>query len=356
MQKKKKNFTVILDGDDVLYRCNEEAVALLNRQKGTHYTIDDITQWGAMNCELDERLRFFNEPDFVRRLSLMDGAKEFVARLSDRAEILIMTDVPTKCIGARIESILRDFGDFISPDNIIIGHRKDKIVGDMLIDDCVHHLMNSQAKYPVLFMQPWNYEQSSSLLSVSGYTEIIQLVDTIKSGEFRNPETEFDAVCLIGPPGVGKKQACSVLTQNPMFEKVTTFSTKEAAAGYHHISVPDFKKAQQDHSFFETSMYMGDFYGTKMEDVRNVWENGHVPVLIVDINGAMKLKAICNAVLVFITAQKDVCIMDILQRDLSLSDKTKRLVALDSEFDNEVFCDLVITKDDITQITQMFQK
>ena len=97
---------------------------------------------------IDERLKYFNDPDFISSLRPINGAQEFVKKLSTIAEILISTDVKPQCAGSRFYSIIRDFPE-IPPKNIIIGGRKDLLVADMSLDDGIHNLENSRVDYPV---------------------------------------------------------------------------------------------------------------------------------------------------------------------------------------------------------------
>lgn len=79
MQNEK--LTIALDCDDVLFDCNEEAVKMLNKAYGTHYSKTDIKTWGYTGSLLDERICFFEDPGFVSNQKLLPGAKEFVQQL-----------------------------------------------------------------------------------------------------------------------------------------------------------------------------------------------------------------------------------------------------------------------------------
>ena len=47
---------IIVDCDDVLYRCNLESVSKLNQEIGSSYSIENITHWGMMKNPLDQRI------------------------------------------------------------------------------------------------------------------------------------------------------------------------------------------------------------------------------------------------------------------------------------------------------------
>ena len=142
---------VILDSDDVLFPCNEVAVDHLNKAEGTAYTLNDIKRWGFLGNKLDKRLSYFKDPSFIRNLQPYWNAQMFVAELAKMAEIFVATSVDPFCAGERVNSIIRHFPE-INPENILIGNRKDLLQADVLLDDGVHNLTHSQAKYPVLYL------------------------------------------------------------------------------------------------------------------------------------------------------------------------------------------------------------
>ena len=72
---------IILDCDDVLYQTNEAALERLNEELGTSYGLEDITKWGTISRELDCRLEYFQDPEFIWGLPVYDGASEFIASI-----------------------------------------------------------------------------------------------------------------------------------------------------------------------------------------------------------------------------------------------------------------------------------
>ena len=81
----RKLFKVILDCDDVLFDSSQKAVDDLNRVYGTSFKINDIKQWGLLGSILDERLKYFSNPEFIENLPLYPGAQDFVHELSKKA-------------------------------------------------------------------------------------------------------------------------------------------------------------------------------------------------------------------------------------------------------------------------------
>lgn len=48
-----------------------------------------VTKWGEHGTQIDCRLEYSHDPDFIRSIPVYPGAKEFVRSLSEIAEIFI---------------------------------------------------------------------------------------------------------------------------------------------------------------------------------------------------------------------------------------------------------------------------
>ena len=164
----KKRLKIVLDCDDVLYECNNEGIKKLNEKYGSEYKLSDIKEWGLTGTLLDKRLEFYDDPKFIRDLPLIEGAKDFVRKLSEKAELFICTAVQPNCASERLASIIENFPE-IKVSNIMIGGRKDMISADMMLDDCILNLEKANVTYPVLMQRPWNANGNAGILSVNGY-------------------------------------------------------------------------------------------------------------------------------------------------------------------------------------------
>lgn len=217
---------VILDYDDVLNECNEEAIRKLNKEYGYSYCLEDITNWGILENELDKRIPYFVQPKFVRNIPIREGARKLVCELLKRhCEIFIATSVPSQCAGVRIADIIRNFPG-IDPGNILIGSRKDILVADILLDDCYFNIEHSNVRYPVLFRKPWN-AQYTGVPAVSDYKEFLKLVDMLldsknKLNRFQNP----NIFILVGPSASGKSTVQEELLKTEKFIRTKSCTTR----------------------------------------------------------------------------------------------------------------------------------
>lgn len=348
----KKNFKVILDCDDVLFECNSVAIQKLNAKKGTRYTLYDIKSWGETGTEIDERLEFYSDENFFKELPVIQGAKEFVRKLSKKAEIFICTNVPLQVASIRANAIKENFPE-IKPENILIGGRKDLLKADMMLDDCIHNLVNANVSYPVLMQRPWNYQGNAGILSVDGYDQFLELVDTIKYDE-DDCET-YEAVTLVGPSGAGKGEIIKMLETTGKYKLAKVYTTRKTEK-FTEIDSVEFIKRKENGFFSETSTYMGAFYGICNSDVDEILREGLIPVFSLDINGAMSVRKAYKTLNVFVNNSKENCIRSVLQKGLPLEETTARIAAIDSELKNEELCSMTITRNQIEDILQVFSQ
>ncbi|GAA4342257.1 guanylate kinase [Flaviaesturariibacter amylovorans] len=60
---------------------------------------------------------------------------------------------------------------------------------------------------------------------------------------------------------------------------------------YHFMSVEEFRRRIHEHEFMEWEMvYEGKYYGTLKSEMRRIWAEGRVPVLDIDVKGAIHIQ------------------------------------------------------------------
>jgi guanylate kinase len=60
---------------------------------------------------------------------------------------------------------------------------------------------------------------------------------------------------------------------------------------YHFMSVEEFKGRIQNHSFVEWEMvYEGKYYGTLKSEIHRIWKEEKVPLLDIDVQGAVHVR------------------------------------------------------------------
>lgn len=347
-----KKMLICLDKDDVLMKCNSLAVEMLNREKNSSYSKEDITEWGLLGNELDERLKFFKQKSFVRKQTPLPGAVEFVKELQKYADVYICTNVPVECAGECVESIIEHFP--IAPQNIIIGSRKDLIHADFQLDDNVDNLQNANVTYPVLMQQPWN-SHVTGMARVSSYEGFLRLVKMVTSIRYRvNPKL----IALVGCSGSNKNEIAKALCKEG-FAKVISYTDRpqkegEEASKYHFVSKQQFRQMKEEGLFLETTGYACGNYGITKESIDEALaKTSNGAVVVTDINGALELVNAYNdnVEVIFCKNTKQSCIenilLDVQNGALTIAEATNRLQSIDGEKKNEVFCDTVIDSSNV---------
>lgn len=346
----KQKLKIGFDCDDVLFVCNQFALDKFNEKNGTHYCIEDIKGWCQEDATFEFRKQCYKDPDFVYAQPLFPGAKEFMKKICKIADVYITTAVPPECMTARAMRINEEF-PWIKDDHIILGASKDLYNLDIILDDGSHNIKSSIAKYPVLMRRPWNADLSG-VLAVNGYDDFLHLVHLIYESYSTPVLKDGGVICLVGPSGSGKTAIMTELTKDPAYIKPLTTTTRKKRDGepsdaYRFVSEDLFIEEMNKGMFMETTVYSGFHYGTSATEINRIIDNNKFAVIPIDICGAIAIKNKYRkkAVLLFVNRKKENVIFEIVSRNVSPEEKTKRILSLDKEYSNRVFCDEVVEND-----------
>ena len=106
-------------------------------------------------------------------------------------------------------------------------------------------------------------------------------------------------IILTAPSGAGKTTVKSRLLD--AFKKELSFSVsattrkirgnEQEGIDYHYTNEEVFKKQIENNSFIEWEMvYPGLYYGTTVQEMNRIWGEGKVPVLDIDVKGALNVQ------------------------------------------------------------------
>lgn len=350
----KYRLSIALDVDDVLMECIPYAIRLANEkyQFDPPLTIYEVDRWGKLGTRADVIFEFFQDPEFFRTQPVIKGARALVKKLSKMAEIFVSTSVYPQFMSIRAQRIMEEFPE-IPPDHIYMGSRKDKIDVDILFDDGMHNVTQSNAAYPILMRRPWN-QDATGVMAVNTYDEFLKLVEVISDSysvrtHAKNP-AEPGIVVLVGPSGSGKTEVAKRIMRKrgKVFDKLISYTT-DASVGlqggewYHYITLDAFRKMCEKGEMFESTMYAGHSYGSRKADVEGILASGKHVLTVMDICGAMALKThFPNVTTIYIKRNKRELLTSLIQKQLSVEEKVSRLLALDAEMRNADICDYTV--------------
>jgi len=350
---RKYKLSIALDIDDVLMECVPYAIRLANEKYNFEppLSIYEIDRWGKLGTRADVIFEFFDDPEFFKNQPVLEGAKEFVHRLTQIAEVFVATSIKPEFMGIRASRIMQEFPE-ISPNHIYMGNRKDKIDVDILFDDGMHNVFHSNATYPILLRRPWN-QQATGILAVNTYEEFLKLVEVIvdsyRGGTQRYTLSQPSAVVLVGSTGSGKNEiAKEILERTDCFEKLVSYTTNinecsKDSENYHYVTTEEFLAMREADELFESTVYANNYYGSKKSDIEDILARGKHVLTVMDICGAMSLKThFPHVITIYIKRDRREVLKDIVSRDLPVEEKVNRIIAIDSETQNAEICDYIV--------------
>jgi guanylate kinase len=105
-------------------------------------------------------------------------------------------------------------------------------------------------------------------------------------------------IIITAPSGAGKTSITRYLMKTfPQLAFSISAATRQArgtekdGVDYHFISLDDFKSKIQHNEFVEWEMvYEGKYYGTLKTELDRIWQQNKIPVLDIDVKGAIHVQ------------------------------------------------------------------
>lgn len=191
------------------------------------------------------------------------------------------------------------------------------------------------------------------------------LFEVLENTSKLDEETKNKNLVLLisGPSGSGKDSIIDLLPEK--FTRARTCTSRPVRKGelkndpYIRLSVQEFKKGIKDGQFLETNIYDGNYYGSKVSEIRKVFSLDKVPILRLDASGAKNvlemlkenpknLENIGFLYFFIVPPSKKILKERIYKRDVeivsSLEEKKKAKEKADERFTGTVLKDLDLSK------------
>lgn len=105
-------------------------------------------------------------------------------------------------------------------------------------------------------------------------------------------------IIITAPSGAGKTTIVKqLLSEMPVLEFSISATTRSARENevhgrdYYFLTKEDFHEKIEAHQFAEYEMvYVGKYYGTLKSELERIWSHGRVPMVDIDVKGALSIK------------------------------------------------------------------
>lgn len=158
-------------------------------------------------------------------------------------------------------------------------------------------------------------------------------------------------IVIIGPSGAGKTSIAKALTSMDGFKRIITDTSRGImmnevdGVDYNFVTRKYFKEHMDE--YVERTRYADNIYGTRKSAFKS--PEGVYPVMIMDINGARKVKKHFgeDSVVVFIKRSYIQMVEAVMDKRMSKEAQSLRLNALEGELEwaNDNIVDLIVDND-----------
>jgi 5'-nucleotidase len=127
---------------------------------GILYDREERKEWDLANILSPEVTKIIfeeinREPKFFYNLPAKEGAIEGIRKLSRFYDVVFVSAGEYYSYEDKYHWIEKHL-PFLPRPNLILTHRKDLVIGDVLVDDGPHNILTSPAKTKIIFDKPWN--------------------------------------------------------------------------------------------------------------------------------------------------------------------------------------------------------
>lgn len=124
----------------------------LDREKWTQWDLNTILPHDIVHMIFAE---INQEPGFYRQLPAKQGAIKGIRNLAKFYDIVFVSASEHYGYADKYHWIEENL-PFLEKINLVLTHRKDLVMGDILVDDGPHNILQSPSEIKVIFDQPWN--------------------------------------------------------------------------------------------------------------------------------------------------------------------------------------------------------
>jgi guanylate kinase len=176
-------------------------------------------------------------------------------------------------------------------------------------------------------------------------------------------------ILISGVSGAGKDTVKKELMKlDSTLVDVPSYTTRNMREGevngvnYHFVSKEQFEELINNNALYEYNFYNNNYYGTSKELIRREMDNGNVPIIDIDVNGAENLTNILRedtkVITIFLRVPKDALYKRLKNRTEKLSDEDieDRLNRMEYEESRLFLYDYVVKNNNLEKTVNVIRK
>ena len=179
-----------IDVDDTICNLQEAVVNIFNKRYGTHYTVEDFTDFDVTNVLPDDEamnfIEIYGESGLYKTVKPMSGAQSALKKLVNAGhDVYLVTNAIPKTYGEKVEFVKKYF-PYIDASHIVCMKNKWMFRADVMVDDCMQNLLAKPYYHRVLINKPWNYsnvDYAYGIYRCYNWNDVLEAINKISELE-----------------------------------------------------------------------------------------------------------------------------------------------------------------------------
>jgi 5'(3')-deoxyribonucleotidase len=181
---------IAVDVDDTICNLQEVVVDLFNKRFGSHYTLENFTEYDIMNVlptqDAIVMKDIYGESGLYNKVKPMPGAQDTLEKLINLGhQVYLVTAAIPETYGEKVAFIKRFF-PYIDDGHIVAMKHKHMFKADIMIEDNLQALLAGQHYHRILVNRPWNQSSKDWVYGINrcnNWSEIHEVVNKISDLE-----------------------------------------------------------------------------------------------------------------------------------------------------------------------------
>jgi 5'(3')-deoxyribonucleotidase len=149
----KKRLTVLVDLDAIVIDLIRPWLAFYNKDHNDTVTVDDLTTYKLQNHtkklkKVKDLYRFFEDHINYSSCPVLPGASEGLLEMNKAGHDVIISTATSGSTASVKWHLVKKAAPWMHVDNVMVGARKDKLKGDVFIDDAPKNIVSYRNAWP----------------------------------------------------------------------------------------------------------------------------------------------------------------------------------------------------------------